>query len=153
MLEQYVIDEIKMYKEENERLKKELFMKDNAQIKMSVYKEVNASLIPTNTIVSKLKENGIDIQKIVNEMGNDEITNIILDYKLYRENTSTNNPIIKVNNEYFELERERYSNSYKLERKVYVNLRDIIYNKLSDELYDDLNSYLRNLEKENKDNE
>ena len=29
----------------------------------------------------------------------------------------------------------------------------LIYNKLSDELYDNLNSYLRNLEKENKDNE
>lgn len=150
MIEQYIIDELKIYKEENERLKKELLLKENAQIKICEYKEVNASLIPTDTIVSRLKENGIDIQKVVDEMGIDEVTNIILDYKLYRENISTNNPIIKVNNEYFELEKERYNDAYKLERKVYINLRDIIYNELSDELYDDLNSYLRSLKEENK---
>jgi hypothetical protein len=150
MIEQYIIDELKIYKEENERLKKELFLKENAQIKICEYKEVNASLIPTDTIVSRLKENGIDIQKVVDEMGIDEITNIILDYKLYKENISTNNPIIEVNNEYFELEKERYNDAYKLERKVYINLRDIIYNELSDELYDDLNSYLRSLKEEKK---
>lgn len=150
MIEQYIIDELKIYKEENERLKKELLLKENAQIKICEYKEVNASLIPTDTIVSRLKENGIDIQKVVDEMGIDEITNIILDYKLYKENISTNNPIIEVNNEYFELEKERYNDAYKLERKVYINLRDIIYNELSDELYDDLNSYLRSLKEENK---
>lgn len=150
MIEQYIIDELKIYKEENERLKKELLLKENAQIKICEYKEVNASLIPTDTIVSRLKENGIDIQKVVDEMGIDEVTNIILDYKLYRENISTNNPIIKVNDEYFELEKERYNDAYKLERKVYINLRDIIYNELSDELYDDLNSYLRSLKEENK---
>lgn len=150
MIEQYIIDELKMYKEENERLKKELILKENAQIKICEYKEVNASLIPTDTIVSRLKENGIDIQKVVDEMGIDEITNIILDYKLYKENISTNNPIIKVNNEYFELEKERYDDAYKLERKVYINLRDIIYNELSDKLYGNLNSYLRSLKEENK---
>lgn len=150
MIEQYIIDELKIYKEENERLKKELFLKENAQIKICEYKEVNASLIPTDTIVSRLKENGIDIQKVVDEMGTDETTNIILDYKLYKENISTNNPIIEVNNEYFELEKERYNDAYKLERKVYINLRDIIYNELSDELYDDLNSYLRSLKEEKK---
>lgn len=150
MIEQYIIDELKIYKEENERLKKELLLKENAQIKICEYKEVNASLIPTDTIVSRLKENGIDIQKVVDEMGIDEITNIILDYKLYKENISTNNPIIEVNNEYFELEKERYNDAYKLERKVYINLRDIIYNELSDELHDDLNSYLRSLKEENK---
>ncbi len=153
MIEQYIIDELKMYKEENERLKKELFLKENAQIKICEYKEVDASLIPTDTIVSRLKENGIDIPKVVDEMGINEITNIILDYKLYKENISTNNPIIKVNNEYFELEKERYGGTYKLERKVYINLRDIIYNKLSDKLYDDLNSYLRSLKEENKADE
>lgn len=150
MIEQYIIDELKMYKEENERLKKELILKENAQIKICEYKEVNASLISTDTIVSRLKENGIDIQKVVDEMGIDEITNIILDYKLYKENISTNNPIIKVNNEYFELEKERYDDAYKLERKVYINLRDIIYNELSDKLYGNLNSYLRSLKEENK---
>lgn len=150
MIEQYIIDELKIYKEENERLKKELLLKENVQIKICEYKEVNASLIPTDTIVSRLKENGIDIQKVVDEMGIDEITNIILDYKLYKENISTNNPIIEVNNEYFELEKERYNDAYKLERKVYINLRDIIYNELSDELYDDLNNYLRSLKEENK---
>lgn len=150
MIEQYIIDELKIYKEENERLKKKLFLKENAQIKICEYKEVNASLIPTDTIVSRLKENGIDIQKVVDEMGIDEITNIILDYKLYKENISTNNPIIEVNNEYFELEKERYNDAYKLERKVYINLRDIIYNELSDELCDDLNSYLRSLKEEKK---
>ncbi len=150
MIEQYIIDELKMYKEENERLKKELILKENAQIKICEYKEVNASLIPTDMIVSRLKENGIDIQKVVDEMGIDEITNIILDYKLYKENISTNNPIIKVNNEYFELEKERYDDAYKLERKVYINLRDIIYNELSDKLYGNLNSYLRSLKEENK---
>jgi len=150
MIEQYIIDELKIYKEENERLKKELLLKENAQIKICEYKEVNASLIPTDTIVSRLKENGIDIQKVVDEMGIDETTNIILDYKLYKENISTNNPIIEVNNEYFELEKERYNDAYKLERKVYINLRDIIYNELSDELYDDLNSYLRSLKEEKK---
>lgn len=150
MIEQYIIDELKIYKEENEKLKKELLLKENAQIKICEYKEVNASLIPTDTIVSRLKENGIDIQKVVDEMGIDEITNIILDYKLYKENISTNNPIIKVNNEYFELEKERYDDAYKLERKVYINLRDIIYNELSDKLYDNLNSYLRSLKEEKK---
>lgn len=150
MIEQYIIDELKIYKEENERLKKELLLKENVQIKICEYKEVNASLIPTDTIVSRLKENGIDIQKVVDEMGINEITNIILDYKLYKENISTNNPIIEVNNEYFELEKERYNDAYKLERKVYINLRDIIYNELSDELYDDLNNYLRSLKEENK---
>lgn len=150
MIEQYIIDELKIYKEENEKLKKELLLKENAQIKICEYKEVNASLIPTDTIVSRLKENGIDIQKVVDEMGIDEITNIILDYKLYKENISTNNPIIKVNNEYFELEKERYDDAYKLERKVYINSRDIIYNELSDKLYDNLNSYLRSLKEEKK---
>lgn len=147
MIEQYVLDELKKYKEENEMLKDKLTKEKNRFIKSVDEKAVEIELIPTENCVKKLKEANIDLSNLVEEMGSKEITEIIISLGLYKDKIKSKrsddeNTIVKVNNKYYELTR-CYNNEYRLENEVYITLEDAVYYDLVDKLYDNINSYLR----------
>lgn len=155
MIEQYVLDELKKYKEECERLNKEIFNLKNKFVVMVDETPKRGELKPINTIIEILKEHSIEPKKIVDEMGSNEIRDMILNLGLYKEKlpkkdnkyNEYDKAIIKVGNKYYAM--ETYYSDYKLEDEVYITWEDEIYNELVDELYDKINSYLRNLKKEN----
>ena len=90
-------------------------------------------------------------------MGSNEIRDLILNLKLYKEKIPTKNNngkescdiVVKVGNKYYEL--EKYYGDYKLENQVFVTWKDEIYYELVDKLYDEIGSYLRKLKKESND--
>lgn len=153
MIEQYVLDELKKYKEENEELKRELLIKENIRVQSVKEEPVKIELIPIDNVVSKLQEKGIDIQKVIDEMGSDAIRDLIIELGLYKNKIIKENcTIVKVDNKYFEFERY-YSYGYKLEEQVYIDLKEAVYYELVDDLYDKLNYYIKNQKKEEENNE
>ena len=154
MIEQYVLDELKKYKEENEQLKKENFNLKNKYVVMVDETPKKAELKPLDNIIAILNENNIDPKKITSEMGANEIRDLILNLNLYKEKIpkKTSNGkescdiVVKIGNKYYEL--EKYYGDYKLEKQVFITWEDDVYCELVDELYDEINSYLRKLKKE-----
>ena len=154
MIEQYVLDELKKYKEENEQLKKENFNLKNKYVVMVDETPKKAELKPLDNIIAILNENNIDPKKITSEMGANEIRDLILNLNLYKEKIpkKTSNVkeswdiVVKIGNKYYEL--EKYYGDYKLEKQVFITWEDDVYCELVDELYDEINSYLRKLKKE-----
>ena len=70
--------------------------------------------------------------------------------KLPKKNNNSKescNIVVKVGNKYYEL--EKYYGDYKLENQVSVTWEDEIYYELVDKLYDEINSYLKKLDREN----
>lgn len=157
MIEEYVLDELKKCKEENEQLKKENYDLKNKYVVMVDEKSKNAELKPIDNIIAILNENNIEPEKVISEMGAGEIRDLILNLNLYKEknpkNTSNGkescNIVVKIGNKYYEL--EKYYGDYKLEKRVSITWEDAVYCELVDELYDEINSYLRKLKKEIKD--
>lgn len=157
MIEQYVLDELEKYKEENEELKKEIFGLKNKFVVMVDETPKRGELKPIEVIIEKLKENNVEPQKIVDEMGSREIQELIINLELYKEklpkksNCSSreyDKAIVKVGNKYYSM--ETYYDEYKLEEVVYLTWEDEIYNELCDEFYERINSYLRSLKVEQK---
>lgn len=154
MIEQYVLDELKKYKEENEQLKKENFNLKNKYVVMVDETPKKAELKPLDNIITILNENNIDLKKITSEMGANEIRDLTLNLNLYKEKIpkKSNNGkescdiVVKVGNKYYEL--EKYYSDYKLENQVSITWEDEVYYELVDKLYDEINSYLRKLKKE-----
>lgn len=154
MIEQYVLDELKKYKEENEQLKKENFNLKNKYVVMVDETPKKAELKPLDNIIAILNENNIDPKKITSEMGANEIRDLILNLNLYKEKIpkKTSNGkescdiVVKIGNKYYEL--EKYYGDYKLEKQVFITWEDDVYCELVDELYDEIDSYLRKLKKE-----
>lgn len=157
MIEEYVLDELKKCKEENEQLKKENYNLKNKYVVMVDEKPKKAELKPIDNIIAILNENNIEPEKVISEMGANEIRNLILDLNLYKEKipkkTSNGNEscniVVKIGNKYYEL--EKYYGDYKLEKQVSITWEDEVYCELVDELYDEIDSYLRKLKKESKD--
>lgn len=154
MIEEYVLDELKKYKVENEALKEKLINEKNRHVRSVDTKAVEIELIPTENCVKKLEDANIDLNYLVEEMGSKEIMEKIITLRLYKDKIKSKksddeNTIVKVNNKYYELTRY-YSNSYKLEDEVYITLEDAVYNELVDKLYDNINSYLKRLKEESK---
>ncbi len=157
MIEQYVLDELKKYKEENEQLKKENYDLKNKYVVMVDETPKKAELKPLDTIIAILNENNIDLKKITSEMGANEIRDLILNLNLYKEKIpkKANNDkescdiVVKIGNKYYEL--EKYYGDYKLKNQVSITWEDEVYYELVDKLYDEINSYLRKLKKESKD--
>lgn len=155
MIEQYVLDELKKYKEENEILREKLINEENRFIKSVDEKAVEIELIPTKNCVEKLTKANIDLNNLVDEMGSKEIMKLIIELGLYKDKIKSKrsgdeNTVVKVNNKYYELTR-CYNNEYRLENEVYITLEDAVYNELVDQLYDNINSYLKSQKEENKD--
>lgn len=154
MIEQYILDELKKYKEENEILKETLINEKNRFIKSVDTKAVEIELIPTKNCVEKLTKANVDLNNLVDEMGSKEIMKLIIELGLYKDKIKSKrsddeNTIVKINNKYYEL--TRYYNDYKLDIEVYITLEDAVYNELVDQLYDNINSYLKFQKEENKD--
>ena len=157
MIEQYVLDELKKYKEENEQLKKENFNLKNKYVVMVDETSKKAELKPLDNIIAILNENNIDPKKITSEMGANEIRDLILNLNLYKEKIpkKTSNGkescdiVVKIGNKYYEL--EKYYGDYKLENQVSITWEDEVYYELVDKLYDEIGSYLRKLKKESND--
>lgn len=146
MIEQYILDELKKYKEENEILKEKLINEKNKIVRSVDAKAIEIELIPTENCVKKLKEANINLNYLVDEMGSREIMETIISLGLFKDKikfkrSDDENIIVKVNNKYYEL--MRYYNDYKLDEQVYITLEDAVYNELVDQLYDNINSYLR----------
>ena len=157
MIEQYVLDELKKYKEENEQLKKENFNLKNKYVVMVDETPKKAELKPLDNIITILNENNIDPKRITSEMGANEIRDLILNLKLYKEKIpkKTSNGeescdiVVKIGNKHYEL--EKYYGDYKLKNQVSITWEDEVYYELVDKLYDEINSYLRKLKKESND--
>ena len=69
MIEQYVLDELKKYKEENEQLKKENYDLKNKYVVMVDETPKRGELKPIDNIISIVNENNIDPRRVVDEMG------------------------------------------------------------------------------------
>lgn len=156
MIEKYVLNELDKYKIENAELKSEINRLRNKFIVMVDETPKRGELISIETIIKILEENNIEPKKIVDDMGSDEIRDIILNLKLYKEKSpkkydssrEKDLAVIKIGNYYYSL--EKYYSDYKLEERVYITWSDEVYNELVDELYDKLNEYIRKQAKENK---
>ena len=134
-LEEYFIKQLDELKEENEKLKKENQEKDNKFLVLEEKSQIKVELIANDALFRKLEENDIDLSKILDEMGSDEIKNLIKNLELYREVKNDNYvAIVKINNQYYGL--EKYYDEFKLKNRVYVDLDDAIYYDLTDKFYD-----------------
>ena len=157
MIEEYVLDELKKCKEENEQLKKENDNLKNRYIVMVDETPKNAELKPIDNIIAILNKNNIDLETVISEMGANEIRDLILDLKLYKESIPKKagngkercNIVVKIGDKYYEL--EKYYGDYKLEKQVSITWEDEVYYELVDKLYDEIDSYLRKLKKESND--
>lgn len=153
MIEEYVLDELKKCKEENEQLKRENYNLKNKYVVMVDEKPKNAELKPIDCIIAILNKNNIEPETVISEMGANEIRDLILDLNLYKESipkkTSNGkekcNIVVKIGNKFYEL--EKYYGDYKLEKRVSITWEDEVYCELVDKLCDEIDSYLRNLKK------
>ena len=160
MIEQYVLDELKKYKDENEKLKEEIYNLKNKFVVMVDETPKRGELKPIEVIISILKENNVEPKKIVDEMGSNEIRDLIINLGLYKEklpaksNSSSreyDTAIVRVGKKYYAM--ESYYNDYKLEDEIYTTWEDEVYYELCDELWTRIDTYLRNLKiaEENKE--
>lgn len=146
MVEQYVIEEIKKLKEENEKLKQELNDEKNKLVMSVEGKPYYIELIDRKIIIDRLIENDIDPIKMYDEYGTNEFLRIIKDLYLYKDKFKQGKKaicIVRYNNKYYEM--TSYYSEYKLGDEVYLNLEKAIYNELVDELYDILGTYKRKM--------
>lgn len=155
MVEQYVIEEIKNLKEENELLKKELNREKSKLLASVECEPYYIELLDRQLIIEKLIENNIDPIKMYEECNTDYYIETIKSLKLYKDKFKTGkNKVIcyvKYNNKYYEM--NEYYGDYKIADEVYIDLDKAIYYELTDELYDVLGDYKRKIEKEKKESE
>jgi len=150
MIEEYFVKELENLKQENQKLREEIHKKDNKFLMLEERPQVNLELIANETLFKKLDEKGIDLNKIVDEMGSKEIQELIKDLVLYKEMKNDDYvAIIRMNNRFYGL--EKYYNEYKLEPDVYVDLDDAIYHDLVDKFYDKVQNEINRREKEKKE--
>lgn len=149
--ENYVIEELKKIKEENERLKDLIVRKENKSFVEVDEKAINVELLNSDVLIKKLEDLKIDIPKICDEMSSEEITNLIIDNKLYKEvkENSSTLTIVRYNSKYYKLQ-SKYSYSFELEEQCYITLHDAVYYELSDNLNDIAYNYKRKKEQENE---
>ena len=149
MVEQYVIDEIKKLKEENEKLKEELNNEKNKLIVSVECEPYYIELLDKQLIIEKLIENNIDPIKMYEECDTDYYVNTIKNLKLYKGKFKRDKSdiicYVRYNKKYYEM--TKYYNDYKIEDEVYIDLELAIYHELVDELYDLLRDYKREQEK------
>lgn len=146
MVEQYVIEEIKKLKEENEKLKQELNDEKNKLVMSVEGKPCYIELIDRKIIIDRLIENNIDPIKMYDEYGTNEFLRIIKELNLYKDKFKQGKDavcIVRYNNKYYEM--TSYYSEYKLCDEVYLDLEKAIYNELVDELYDILGTYKREM--------
>jgi len=149
-LEEYFIKQLDELKEENEKLKKENQEKDNKFLVLEEKSQIKVELIANDALFRKLEENDIDLNKIVDEMGSNEIKNLIKNLELYREVKNDNYvAIVKINNQYYGL--EKYYDEFKLKNRVYVDLDEVIYYELTDKFYDRVQNELNRRKQEQKE--
>lgn len=155
MVEQYVIEEIKKLKEENEKLKEELNNEKNKLVVSVECEPYYIELLDKQLIIEKLTANNIDPIKMYEECNTDYYVETIKNLKLYKDRFKTGkNKVIcyvKYNKKYYEM--VEYYNDYKISDEVYIDLDKAIYYELTDELYDLLGDYKRKIEKEKKESE
>ncbi len=155
MVEQYVIEEIKKLKEENEILKQKLNEEKNKLVVSVDCEPYYIELINKQLIINKLIENDIDPIKMYEEYDTDNYIEIIKNLKLYKDKFRRDkNEVIgyvKCNNKYYEM--TKYYGGFKIENEVYIDLDKAIYYELVDELYDMLFDYKKELKKQQKESE
>jgi len=148
MIEEYFIKELESVKKELEESKLKISELENARIKPIKEKAIKLSLIPINNIVEKLLENNVDIKKIVEEWSSEDVCNLIIEQKLYKKERDYIENVVMIDGKYF-LEKTYY-NTYRYDDACYITEKDYIYYELCDKLYDNLNQYIKNQEKQTK---
>lgn len=153
MIEQYVIDELKNLKEENQKLREEINKEQNKTVvSIDNPKLYKIELIENDSIIKKLEEKGIDLIKLYDEEGTDKYLELIKELKLYRNKFKQSNEaiaVVKYDNRYYEM--TSYCSKYRLENEVYIDLDKAIENELVGCLYDLLRSYKYRKQKEEQE--
>jgi len=80
MMEEHFIKQMESLKEENQRLKEENQKKDNQFLVLEERPQIKLELIANEPLFKRLEEKGIELNKIVEEMGSKEIQELILKY-------------------------------------------------------------------------
>lgn len=157
MVEQYVIEELKALKKENEELKEKLSIEKNNRIRMIDQDPVYVALKSRDRIERFLEEESKDAYNLKEELGSQDLAKIIKDFELYIVNPPKSGDkgegIVSYNGKYYKLEKN-YSREYKLEEEVFIDLDEAIYCELVDKFYDMLvNIDYAKKEKEKKEKE
>ena len=149
MLEEYVLKKLESLEKENTELKAELEKKNNAFLQLEERDEVKLELIGNESLFQKIEEAGFSLKQIEEDMGVNEIANMIKELNLYKEvNSNNHEAVIRVNNKCYGL--LKYYDEYRFDDRVYVDLDEAIRCELVDKLYDKVRIKIKNTEAENE---
>ena len=140
MIEEYVIKELEKLKEENQKLKNKINELENRKVvSIEDNNAVYIELKNKECVIKTLEENGHDLQNIFDNYGSDEMIDLIKKLELYRNYIPSHKKdiigIVRVDKKYYELSKY-YSNEYRMENQVFMDVDTAIYNDLVDKLYD-----------------
>lgn len=151
MLEKYFIDTLESLKAENTDLKMRVDVLEHQKMIFIDKNPVKFELLPIKTIVEKLNKKGITVDEVINEYGTDDLVKLIDMCDLVKEvKFNVDKGVVLYEGKYYEL--ETYYSGYKFDDRVFMDKYEYTYNVSSDELYDSLRQYKRNLESEKKEN-
>ena len=143
MLEEYFIKGYEDLKKENEDLKNKIIELENSEVISLPDKAIKMELIPLNTILERLENEGIDYIKVVEEWNSSDIYDLIVNLKLAKRMTDYNEPVIKFKNQLWTIKKD-YSR-YELDGyETFTTEKDYITCVLVDKLYDQLNQHRKN---------
>ena len=149
MLEEYVLKKLESLEKENAELKAELEKKNNAFLQLEERDEVKLELIGDVSLFQKIEEAGFSLKQIKEDMGVNEIANMIKELNLYKEvNSNDHEAVIRVNNKCYGL--SKYYDEYRLNDRVYVDLDEAIECELVDKLHDKVRIKIKNTKAENE---
>ena len=135
MIEEYVLKKLESLEKENAELKAELEKKNSAFLQLEEHKEIKLELIGNDSLFQKIEEAGFSLKQIEEDMGVNEIADMIKELNLYKEVNSTNHAaVIRVNNKCYGL--SKYYDEYRFDDIVYVDLDDAIKYDLVDKLFE-----------------
>ena len=149
MIEEYVLKKLESLEKENAELKAELGKKNSAFLQLEEHKEIKLELIGNDSLFQKIEEAGFSLKQIEEDMGVNEIANMIKELNLYKEVNSTNHAaVIRVNNKCYGL--SKYYDEYRFDDTVYVDLDDAIKYDLVDKLFEKVRRKIQSIEAENE---
>ena len=149
MLEEYVLKKLESLEKENAELKAEVEKKNNALLQLEERDEVKLELIGDVSLFQKIEEAGFSLKQIKEDMGVNEIANMIKELNLYKEvNSNDHAAVIRVNNKCYGL--SKYYDEYRLNDRVYVDLDEAIECELVDKLHDKVRIKIKNTKAENE---
>lgn len=136
MIEQYVVNELKDLKKDNEELKNYVGHLMEAPVLYIDKPPVEIELLDSNVVIERLKSANVDLVDLLNQSSS-VYAELIAELKLYKEllnrKRSDYKYIIKIGNKYWGC--KDYYGGIKTEDEVFVTLEDAI-GHLTDDLYD-----------------